>query len=190
MVDEDKLKIIDFDISLRVPFTDPVNEGCVTDVSEGTTRRLIVGQGQGGTGWKYMAPEVVSRKAFDGPAVDLWSAGIILFTMLLGVFPFNSAQRVDELFFKYAVKGELENSIKEMGSPISDLACDLLQSMLWEDPRKRLTLLQIMEHPWVTNDTNMNVIVNASSEQMEERAHIQKSIWYRALTINSVLRRR
>lgn len=177
MVHDGKIKIIDFNMCLRVPYSDPINQGCVTDVSEGTIRRLMKPQGQGGSCWKYTAPEVLSREAFDGFAIDLWSAGVILYAMLIGDFPFQSARRVDGLFIKYAIEGKLEETLRKMGSTISKEAYNLLQNMFWEDPLKRLTLSQVMNHPWVTNYHPK--VVDPESIRVESK--YQKSIWHRAM---------
>lgn len=85
IVDEyGNLRIVDFGLCLRVPFADPINRHLVTDVSAGTSRRLMKGQGQAGK-WAYMSPEVALKaEVFDGFAVDLWSAGILLFEILVG----------------------------------------------------------------------------------------------------------
>jgi len=32
----------------------------------------------------YMSPEICSKNCYDGPAADMWAAGILLFTMLFG----------------------------------------------------------------------------------------------------------
>lgn len=37
----------------------------------------------------YMPPEIVLKKNYIGPYVDIWSIGILLFIMLCGVFPFR-----------------------------------------------------------------------------------------------------
>jgi len=38
----------------------------------------------------YMAPEIISKSEYEGPPTDIWAMGIILYTLLCGVFPFNS----------------------------------------------------------------------------------------------------
>ena len=158
MVDENgKLVIIDFGMALRVPYTDPSNIGCVTDVSEGTERRLMLAQGQGGK-LMYMAPEVVAREdVFDGFAIDLWASGVILFVLLVGMAPFKWAHESDKRYAKIA-RGGLKELLKGHHISLSDEACDLLQNMLWHDPRKRLSLAQVMQHPWVVGKRFTNTV--------------------------------
>ena len=46
----------------------------------------------------YMAPEIISHQAYSGAAVDVWSAGVVLFIMLCGNPPFDIAARTDWWF--------------------------------------------------------------------------------------------
>lgn len=150
VAENDRLVIIDMGMSLRVPFTDPFNYGCVTDVSEGARRRLIRAQGQGSR-FMYMAPEVVAADAeFDGFAIDLWSAGVVLFLLLVGMAPFKWAHESDARFLKIS-KGHLRDLLDALNIPLSAEACDLLQNLFWRDPSRRLSLAEVMRHPWVTN---------------------------------------
>lgn len=38
----------------------------------------------------YAAPEIVARKLYEGPPVDVWSLGVVLFAMMAGFLPFHS----------------------------------------------------------------------------------------------------
>lgn len=149
LIEENNLVIVDFGLALRVPYKDNSNLGGVADVSEGTHRLLIKAQGQSGT-LKYLAPEIIEREqAFDGFAADLWSAGVLLFVFLVGLAPFQLPSAAD---FRYAQinRGKLKELVAaNLDDPVSDEACDLLQNMLWRDPNKRLTLAQVLQHPWV-----------------------------------------
>uniref|UniRef100_A0A7S3P484 Protein kinase domain-containing protein n=1 Tax=Amphora coffeiformis TaxID=265554 RepID=A0A7S3P484_9STRA len=147
-----KLVIADFGLALRVPYTDWSNFGGVTDASEGSLRRLILAQGHGGN-TPYLAPELLKPGApFDGFSVDMWAAGVILFLMLVGRAPFRVAHSSDPKFLTVAHKGQLRSLLQSLHIKISDDAVDLLQSLLWHDPRRRLTLQEALAHPWVTHD--------------------------------------
>jgi serine/threonine protein kinase len=147
--DKDSLVLVGFSRALRVPYWDRSNIGCVSDISEGGGRLRISRQDHR-VSQPFLDPEVVENTSgFDGFAADLWSAGVLLFVFLVGQLPFqvpNSSDRdYDEISkgrLKYRLTARFEKSI-------SLEACDLLQSMLWRDPRKRLTLHQVMYHPWV-----------------------------------------
>jgi len=149
LLDEhDRIVLIDPGMSLRVPYSDPCNYGCVTDVSAGTNRRLMVAQGQGGN-LIYAAPEIVEHDEFvDAFAIDLWSAGVVLFIMLVGMAPFKWAHPSDKRYYKIS-KGGLKEVMAVLDIPLSPEAIDLLQGFFWRNPRKRFTLAEVLEHPWV-----------------------------------------
>lgn len=154
MLEEDgNLVVADFGLALRVPYADNNNDGCVSDVSEGESRLLMKNPGQSGT-LTYLDPAIIEREeAFDGFAADLWSAGVLLFVFLVGLAPFKWASTTD---FRYNEinSGRLKELMQmNFTKPISDEAYDLLQNMLWRDPRKRLTLAEVMCHPWVVGGT-------------------------------------
>jgi serine/threonine protein kinase len=147
--DRDDVQIIDFGLCLRVPYGDPNNRNLVTDVSGNTVRRLIKAQGQGGR-WPYVSPEVAMRhECFDGFAIDLWAVGIVLFEFLIGKKPFAMPNASDKNFHTIAIEGNLTGLLQMKGISLDKEACDLLQKMLQFDPSKRLTLAEVVSHPWV-----------------------------------------
>ena len=46
----------------------------------------------------YMAPEIVSKRPYDGRAADIWALGVLLYKLLTGKFPFFG-KGFFELFF-------------------------------------------------------------------------------------------
>eukprot|EP00568_Trieres_chinensis_P016917 CAMPEP_0183327576 /NCGR_PEP_ID=MMETSP0160_2-20130417/83837_1 /TAXON_ID=2839 ORGANISM="Odontella Sinensis, Strain Grunow 1884" /NCGR_SAMPLE_ID=MMETSP0160_2 /ASSEMBLY_ACC=CAM_ASM_000250 /LENGTH=429 /DNA_ID=CAMNT_0025495711 /DNA_START=1284 /DNA_END=2570 /DNA_ORIENTATION=- len=144
IINEDKCLIIDLGMSLRVPYssTEPDNTS-VTDVTQGTQRRLIIPQGQCGKR-RYMSPEIWrNRENFDGFAVDIWTAGTILFFMLTGQ---TYLEPYDAIFNAMVI--DLSGLLRHWNMNVSDDAIDLLQRILVEDPRERLTLEEIATHAW------------------------------------------
>jgi len=150
MVDKNQCLIIDMGMCLYVPYNCPVRQGRVTNATKGTARRLMRPQGVCGK-MNYMSPEIFANTApFDGFSVDLWAAGVILYIMLTGFPPYDQASRADQKF-DIIVNGRLVEQLNEWGIHLSADAGDLLQSMLKENPRDRLTLADVMAHPWVVN---------------------------------------
>jgi len=148
LVDDRNIVITDFGSSLRIPYDDESNIGVISDVSQGYQRRLIKALGQNGR-LSYLAPEIIEGDAgFDGFAVDLWSAGVILFICLVGSAPFKWSHSTD-CHYSMISQGKLHTLVKEFDIAISDEACDLLQNMFWRNPRRRLILSDICSHPWV-----------------------------------------
>lgn len=80
----------------------------------------------------------------------MWAAGVILYIMLTGFPPYDQASRTDQRF-DLIVTGRLVKQLKSWGIQLSEEAGDLLQCMLQLRPRDRLTIAQVMSHPWVTN---------------------------------------
>ncbi|KAI5371169.1 Putative serine/threonine-protein kinase, active [Septoria linicola] len=94
----------------------------------------------------YAAPEVVSSKPYDGPQADVWSCGVILYVMLTGTTPFNyddTSGDIRSLFRKIQLARYL------MPTNLSYEAQDLIQRIFVTDPRKRLTMDEVWDHPFL-----------------------------------------
>lgn len=137
--------VIDLGMCLRVPYD---NGESIGDVSLGGLRRLMKPLTPCGKA-NYISPEILaSDEPFDGFAIDLWAVGVILFIMLVGLPPWEFARREDPRYLM-VIRGRLSQMLESWNRPISPLAADLLQKMLMEDPRQRLSLTQVKDHPWV-----------------------------------------
>ncbi|KAJ7742706.1 CAMK/CAMKL/AMPK protein kinase [Mycena maculata] len=91
----------------------------------------------------YAAPEVIKGLKYSGPEIDVWSSGIILYVLLCGKLPFED-EVIGSLFEK------ISHVRYEAPTHLSPYAQNLIKSMLVADPTKRITVPQIMQHPWVT----------------------------------------
>ena len=106
----------------------------------------------------YMAPEIHSRKIYSGESVDLFAAGIILFIMFTQHPPFHKALPEDP-FYKLICINRLDvfwraHSKNKPGADkfFPDDFKDLIQRMLSYNPKERLTMKQVKNHPWVKRD--------------------------------------
>jgi len=142
--------IIDMGMALRVPYTNPDDPtGPVVDISRGMQKRLIRPQGACGK-LPYMSPEIYrSVDPFDSGAVDVWTAGTILFCMLTGNRSYQRPHRSDPQF--HWMTHGLPTLLNDWGVELSDDAVDLLKGMLQIEPRNRLTLEEVMAHAWLAH---------------------------------------
>jgi len=100
----------------------------------------------------YISPEIANETPFDGFAVDMWSVGIILYIMLTVTPLYSSA---NDKAFEFILNGELNRLLdhyETWGLILSPLARDLVLKLLEVDPRKRITLEEALEHPWLVCD--------------------------------------
>jgi len=146
------VRICDFDLG---------NAIVVEQESPVTTPQLLTPVGS----LEYMAPEVVDAWVGDAfsynKKCDIWSLGVILYTMLCGYPPFyascgrncgwergDSCRACQEMLFEEIQEGVFE--FPERGwSNISDNAKNLISHMLVRDPRFRYSADDILEHPWI-----------------------------------------
>lgn len=148
LVDEYRTSVvIDLGMCLKVPYSSEDGEG-YTDVTAGSLRRLIRPLIPCGKP-NYISPEILkSSEPFDGFGIDLWASAVILFIMLVGLPPWEFAREEDPRY-RMIVRGGLSRMLRTWDRPISPQASDLLQRMLQEDPRQRLSLEEVRDHEWV-----------------------------------------
>ncbi|XP_023681284.1 MAP/microtubule affinity-regulating kinase 3a isoform X4 [Paramormyrops kingsleyae] len=90
----------------------------------------------------YAAPELFQGKKYDGPEVDVWSLGVILYTLVSGSLPFDGQNlkelRERVLRGKYRIPFYMSTDCE-----------NLLKRFLVLNPAKRGTLEQIMKDRWI-----------------------------------------
>ncbi|KAK0237831.1 Pkinase-domain-containing protein [Armillaria nabsnona] len=92
----------------------------------------------------YASPEIVNGHRYQGTATDIWSCGIVLFALLSGRLPFDDKD-VGILLSK------VKSGVFEMPQSLDPLAKNLLSRMLVVDVHQRITISEILVHPWVTS---------------------------------------
>jgi serine/threonine-protein kinase SRK2 len=107
----------------------------------------------------YLAPEVIlttKGKTYDGKVADVWSCGVMLYIMLAAAYPFGRPEdeRLKPSRKMHVMLQRILNV--EYGFPshvrVSDPCKDLLARILVADPSKRITVPEILEHPWFKTD--------------------------------------
>ncbi|KAL9320126.1 hypothetical protein ACSQ67_011965 [Phaseolus vulgaris] len=89
----------------------------------------------------YVAPEILSKKGYDGAKVDVWSCGVVLFVLAAGYLPFNDPNLM--VMYKKIYKGEFR--CPRWMSP--DLR-RFLSKLLDTNPETRITLDGMLQDPW------------------------------------------
>ena len=124
----------------------------------------------------FMAPEIHLGESYNGQSVDLFAAGIILFTLLTKRVPFLKAQPSDPHYYSLVTDPEtfwLSHAEAEDRQDIySDEFKDLFEKMMTFDANLRPTYDDILSHPWM-----MGQLPTASeiTEQFQKRRAIVKA---------------
>ncbi|OCF36519.1 CAMK/CAMKL/GIN4 protein kinase [Kwoniella heveanensis BCC8398] len=119
----------------------------------------------------YASPEIVAGMSYHGAASDIWSCGVILFALLTGRLPFDD-ENIRILLQK------VKNGRFVMPTDLPADAKDLITRMLVVDPEKRITMNEIMRHPFCQRkqDTDSGRRINlVEPPRLEEIARPVKS---------------
>lgn len=119
-----ELKVGDFGLATKLEF-------------EGDRKRTICGTPN------YIAPEVLDGKQGHSYEVDIWSFGVILYTLIIGKPPFEASD-VKSTYRR--IKANAYSFPENV--PISENAKNLIKQILDLDPTKRPTLAEICDHPF------------------------------------------
>lgn len=91
----------------------------------------------------YMAPEMIQHKPYDGFKVDIWSLGVILYTLLCGCLPFDED---DDLLTKQKIINDTPVIDERITIPEAQ---NLIQQLLSKDPTERPNTSAILLHPFL-----------------------------------------
>ncbi|CAL8273341.1 unnamed protein product [Merluccius merluccius] len=107
----------------------------------------------------YAAPEILKYDGYD-ESCDLWSLGVILYTMLSGQVPFQCQEKslthtsAEEIMKKikqgdFSFEGEAWRSVSQQ-------AKDLIQELLTVDPNKRIKMCGLRYNAWLQDDSQLS----------------------------------
>ncbi|KAL8959557.1 MAG: hypothetical protein Q9193_003605 [Seirophora villosa] len=95
----------------------------------------------------FAAPELLQARQYTGPEVDIWSFGIVLYVLVCGKVPFDD-QSMPQLHAK------IKEGVVDYPNWLSHECRNLISRMLVTDPKKRASLAEILNHPWITKGFN------------------------------------
>lgn len=137
--DKMEVKIGDFGLATKLEF-------------DGERKRTICGTPN------YIAPEVLEGKQGHSYEVDIWSLGVILYTLIIGKPPFETSD------VKTTYKRIRMNAYSfPENVPISDAARDLITKILNNDPSKRPNVDDILNHEFINHGGTIPRLLPAST---------------------------
>ena len=89
----------------------------------------------------YAPPEWIKNQSYEGESATVWSLGILLYDMLFGDIPFETDEQICSV-----------NPIPFPGIPVSSVCRDLICCCLRINPDERITLEEILNHPWISSN--------------------------------------
>lgn len=134
-----EIKIGDFGLATKLEF-------------DGERKRTICGTPN------YIAPEVLEGKQGHSYEVDIWSLGVIIYTLIIGKPPFETSD------VKTTYKRIRMNAYSfPENVPISDVAKDIITKILNNDPSKRPNIDDILNHEFINNGGTIPRLLPAST---------------------------
>lgn len=121
----------------------------------------------------YAAPEVLLRTGHGKPC-DIWSLGVITYTLLCGYIPFRS-ENVQEFILEVRENGVIFHD--KYWKDISQEAKEFILCMLSVDPSKRSTTSELLKHKWISGVTaTTNDLLPNIREGFNARSKFQQAI--------------
>ena len=139
LTDKMELKVGDFGLATKLDF-------------EGERKRTVCGTPN------YIAPEILDGKTGHSYEVDIWSLGVIIYTLIIGKPPFETRDvKTTYKRIKMNAYSFPETAI------ISEAAKNLISQILVTDPAKRPTLDQILTHDFFNQGTSIPKLLPTST---------------------------
>ncbi|GFP83232.1 cbl-interacting protein kinase 2 [Phtheirospermum japonicum] len=109
----------------------------------------------------YVAPEVISRRGYDGAKADIWSCGVVLFVLLSGNLPFQDSNLME--MYRKIGKGEFK-----FPEWVPSDARRLISKMLDPNPNTRISMSKIMESSWFRKGLQTRAARSVAVKEVDE----------------------
>ena len=107
----------------------------------------------------YSPPQILKREPYNGEKADIFSLGVILFTLASHIFGFNQATQNDNLYRNILI-GNIaqywESIFHEIGFNFSDELKNLYIRMVAPNENNRPNIAEILQHQWFNEINNLN----------------------------------
>lgn len=117
----------------------------------------------------YAAPEVCTGNDYRGPPVDIWSAGVVLMTMLVGEHSWKVANKEKDAAYSNWINAKDEKA--NLWNVISGPTTALLRKLLHANPEKRATMAKIEADPWFRYNYGKRVVPKSEEEPAKRACH-------------------
>lgn len=133
------IKVADFGLSSLGGGCNPITGS--TTASKGATSQC-------GTP-HYIPPEMITlgNNSYSAARIDYWACGILLFILSCGSFPFDS-ETLETKDGRYSLFSKIVCETPSFPSYFSKDLKDLIEKILMKDPKKRMTIVSMRQHPW------------------------------------------
>ncbi|KAK2908893.1 hypothetical protein Q8A67_004730 [Cirrhinus molitorella] len=120
----------------------------------------------------YAAPEVFEGKEYEGPSLDVWSLGVLLYILVCGTLPFDGTTLP-------ALRRRVTDGRFRVPFFMSQDCESLIRRMLAVDPAKRFSVAQIKQHRWMQADPS--AICQSPSSSSCPESHLQQETYNEAV---------
>jgi serine/threonine protein kinase len=114
----------------------------------------------------YAAPEIIAQRPYDGCRADMWSLGVMLYGMVVGVLPWRGNS-------EHLIYEQINEANYDVPASVSVLCKSLIHRLMIVEPEMRLTAAEAVVHPWL----------EGTEANWDEESDLQPS-----LTINTFVR--
>ncbi|MBN3307871.1 DAPK3 kinase, partial [Amia calva] len=147
------------DKNVPLPRIKLIDFGLAHKIEDGVEFKNIFGTPE------FVAPEIVNYEPL-GLAADMWSIGVITYILLSGASPFLGESKQETLA---NISGMNYDFDEEFFSRTSELAKSFISQLLEKDTRKRLTIQDALNHPWIKSHEHKEETKAPETKRPERR---------------------